>query len=66
MGKGKGASIDAEIERLLNHTALRDIQIKAYWLGMMHSSLKRDEKIDILCERYNTGYKNVEKVISTL
>lgn len=52
-----------DTSRLLNHTALRDMQIRAYWEGMSHAKIKRKDMIEIICERFNTGHKNVEKIV---
>ena len=55
-----------DIDRLLNQTALRDMQIRAFWEGMNYSGLSRKKKIEIVCQRFNTGHKNVEKIIKSI
>ena len=56
----------ADIAKLLNHTALRDMQIRAFWLGLAYAKGSRFDKINIVCGRFGTGYKNVEKIIKDI
>ena len=55
-----------DTDRLLNHTALRDMQIKAFWKGLEYSRLSRRGKIELVCELFDTGSKNVEKIVQGL
>ncbi|MCK4817889.1 hypothetical protein KA005_19110 [bacterium] len=53
----------ADIAKLLNHTALRDMQIRAFWQGLTYAKGSKFAKINIVCDTFGTGYKNVEKII---
>lgn len=55
-----------DTDKLLNHTALRDMQIKAFWQGLSYSNLSRRGKIAVVCEKFSTGQKNVEKIVQGL
>ena len=56
----------SDIDKLLNQTALRDMQIRSCWAGLEYSKLDRVDKVGIVCDRFGTGYKNVEKIISSI
>ena len=59
--------VDAvDTDRLINHTALRDMQVKAYWEGTKQPKMSRRETIEGICQRFGTGYKNVEKIVKDL
>ena len=55
-----------DVAKLLNHTALRDMQIRAFWQGLAYAKGSRSAKIGIVCDRFGTGYKNVEKIIKDI
>ena len=55
-----------DTDRLINQTALRDMQIKSYWEGAKLPKMNRRERIEAVCERFGTGYKNVEKIVKDL
>ena len=56
----------SDVDKLINRTALRDMQIRAFWAALEYSELDRVEKIGIVCDRFDTGYKNVERVVRSI
>lgn len=52
-----------DLDKLLNHTALRDMMIKAFWKGLCHTDLSRRERIQITCDQFDTGNKNVQRIV---
>lgn len=56
----------SDLDKLLNQTAIRDMQIRAVWWGLGHAKMSRRDKISVVCKRFNTGEKNVEKIVKEL
>ena len=56
----------SDVDKMVNQTALRDMQIRAFWAGLEHAEIDRPVKINIVCERFRTGYKNVERIIKSM
>ena len=56
----------SDVDKLVNQTALRDMQIRSFWVGLSYSNLDRAEKIGIVCDRFKTGYKNADRVVRSI
>jgi len=56
----------SDVDKLINQTALRDMQIRSFWVGLSYAKMDRAEKIGIVCDRFGTGNKNVEKIIRSI
>lgn len=54
----------SDVDKMVNQTALRDMQIRSFWAGLSYAGMTRNEKIKIVCDRFGTGERNVEKIVS--
>ena len=48
---------------LINHTAVRNLQVQAFWHGLSYTTKSRQEKLGIIEREFHLGQKSIELII---